>query len=108
MTLLQWIGIAEALIILCLAEPALNRMSPCAPLLIRLAFHAIAIGSALRLYHLFDGHEPSWSALVQSAGLCCLLIVDALRNHKEMPKPAATVKRRCQAGELSIPPSSRM
>ena len=42
--------------ILVLAEPVLNRMSPCAPFAVRLSVHAIAMGSAIRLFHLADGH----------------------------------------------------
>ena len=40
------------------AEPVLNRMSPCAPFAVRLSVHAIAMGSAIRLFHLADGHDP--------------------------------------------------
>lgn len=74
MSLMQIVGMVEAVIILALSEPVLNKMSPCAPLVMRMAFHAIAIGSALRLLHIFTGHAPSWSALLQVGGLALLLI----------------------------------
>ena len=106
MNLLQLIGIAEAVTILMLAEPTLNRMSPCAPLLVRIAFHAIAIGSALRLYHLLSGHVPSWSALVQMAGFSGLLLLDHLRRKNKLEDQRRKKKRvECRLYDLSKPPS---
>lgn len=78
MTYLQWIGLVECAIIIALAEPTLNRMSPCAPFLLRWAIHAFAIGSVLRAWHLIGGHEPSWSSLVQMGGLALLFICDRM------------------------------
>jgi len=86
--LLQTIGIIESVIILVLAEPVLNRMSPCAPLLIRWSFHALAAGSAFRLYHILSGHAPSWSALLQVGGLTSLLLLDQLRRYRDSSKPS--------------------
>ena len=80
MSWLQIVGLLEALVILVLTEPVLNRMSPCAPFIMRTAFHLIAIGSAIRVYHILSGHPPSWSALMQVGGLALLLICDQLRN----------------------------
>jgi len=79
-TWLQIIGLVEAIVILVLTEPVLNRMSPCAPMIMRMAFHMIAIGSAVRVYHILSGHPPSWSALMQVGGLAMLLICDQLRH----------------------------
>ena len=45
MTIAQTIAIFEALTVVVLSEPVLNRMSPCAPLLVRLSVHAICAGS---------------------------------------------------------------
>lgn len=93
-TLLQTIGIVESVIILVLAEPVLNRMSPCAPLLIRWSFHAVAMGSACRLYHILSGHPPSWSSLLQVGGLTALLLLDQLRRYRgARPENAPPGKR---------------
>lgn len=107
MTWFQLIGLIEAVIILVMAEPSLNRMSPCAPLIIRLAFHAMAIGSAFRIYHIASGHDPSWSAVVQTAGLCFLLIVDLLRKKQKQSKRLTRTKSNCVCPNTptSIPPS---
>lgn len=105
MNVYQLIGIVEAITILMLAEPTLNRMSPCAPLLVRIAFHAIAIGSALRLYHLLSGHVPSWSALVQMAGFAALLLLDHLRRKKRLEDKSRKKRFECRPQELSHPPS---
>lgn len=78
MTLLQIIALIESAIILVLAEPCLNRLSPCAPFLLRCAFHATAIGTALRAWHIIDGHDPSWSSVVQVGGIALLLVCDRL------------------------------
>ena len=50
-------AVLESIVILVLAEPVLNRMSPCARSPMRLSVHAIAMGSAIRLFHLADGHD---------------------------------------------------
>jgi len=105
MTVYQLVGIAEALTILMLAEPTLNRMSPCAPLFVRMAFHAIAIGSALRLYHLLSGHEPSWSALVQMAGFAALLVLDQLRRKDKRADRRRQKHYECRPQDLSHPPT---
>ena len=90
MSWLQIIGLLEALVILVLTEPVLNRMSPCAPFIMRTAFHLIAIGSAFRVYHILSGHPPSWSALLQVGGLALLLICDQLRHVRLVDRRKAT------------------
>lgn len=90
MSWLQIIGLVEAIVILVLTEPVLNRMSPCAPMIMRMAFHMIAIGSAVRVYHILSGHPPSWSALMQVGGLALLLICDQLRHVRLIDRRKAT------------------
>ena len=80
MTIAQTIAIFEALTVVVLSEPVLNRMSPCAPLLVRLSVHAICAGSLFRIYHLLDGHDPSWSSLVQLGGFTALLLCHQIGN----------------------------
>jgi len=73
-------AVLESIVILVLAEPVLNRMSPCAPFAVRLSVHAIAMGSAIRLFHLADGHTPSWSSLLQVGGFSALLLCHQIGN----------------------------
>lgn len=93
MTALHAIAWVEAITILVLAEPVLNRMSACAPFAIRLAFHLMAIGSALRIYHLLTGHVPSWSAVVQIGGLAIYLVVEQCRRRHPAPKVHHPLRR---------------
>lgn len=93
---LQMIGVAECVLIILLSEPVLNRMSPCAPLLIRMTFHAIAMGSAIRLYHILAGHPPSWSALLQVGGLAALLLFNQLRRIKATSRRQTERKSECR------------
>lgn len=44
-TLLQAIVALESVIVALLAEPAINRMSPCTSLVPRLAFHLLTVGA---------------------------------------------------------------
>ena len=86
MTIAQTIAIFEALTVVVLSEPVLNRMSPCAPLLVRLSVHAICAGSLLRIYHLMDGHDPSWSSLVQLGGFAALLVLDQVARVRKIDR----------------------
>ena len=100
MTALHAIAWVEAITILVLAEPVLNRMSKCAPFSIRLAFHLMAIGSALRIYHLLTGHVPSWSAVVQIGGLAIYLVVEQCRRRNPSAKTHHPL-RRATDGEMT-------
>lgn len=86
MTIAQTIAIFEALTVVVLSEPVLNRMSPCAPLLVRLSVHAICAGSLFRIYHLLDGHDPSWSSLVQLGGFTALLLLDQVARVRKVDR----------------------
>ena len=86
MTIAQTIAIFEALTVVVLSEPVLNRMSPCAPLLVRLSVHAICAGSLFRIYHLMDGHDPSWSSLVQLGGFAALLVLDQVARVRKIDR----------------------
>ena len=86
MTFFQLIAIFEALTVVMLSEPVLNRMSPCSPLLVRLSVHAICAGSIFRIYHLLDGHDPSWSSLVQLGGFTALLLLDQVARVRKIDR----------------------
>lgn len=48
-TLLTAIVLLASTIIALRSEPELNRMSPCAPLLVRLAFHMLTLGAVAQI-----------------------------------------------------------
>ncbi len=76
---LQTVVLISAAIILILAEPAINRMSPCSPFLTRLAFHCLAVGAAGNLLWVTLGDAPSWPETVILAGIALMLVRDRLR-----------------------------
>lgn len=67
---------AESAVIVCLAEPAINRMSPCTGLLPRMAFHLLTVGAVFRLYAIFTGDIPSVSTAISTGGIALLLLCD--------------------------------
>lgn len=74
--LLQSIVLVAAVIIVWRAEPALNRMSPCTPFLIRVSFLMLAVGAVAEIVFIFAGDVPSWPTAITSAGVAALLFCE--------------------------------
>ena len=73
---LQILVLMESAVIVCLAEPAINRMSPCTGILPRMAFHLLTVGSVFRLYAISTGDIPSLSTVISTGGIALLLLCD--------------------------------
>lgn len=73
---LQILVVLESAVIVCLAEPAINRMSPCTGILPRMAFHLLTVGAVFRLYAIFTGDIPSLSTAISTGGIALLLLCD--------------------------------
>ena len=79
-TLLQAIVALESVIVALLAEPAINRMSPCTNLVPRLAFHLLTVGAVARLYASRAGDVPSVPTAITTGGVALLLVCDRWRT----------------------------
>lgn len=73
---LQILVLMESAIIVCLAEPAINRMSPCTGIFPRMAFHLLTVGAVFRLYAISTGDIPSLSTAISTGGIALLLLCD--------------------------------
>lgn len=74
--LLQAIVLVAAVIIVWRAEPALNRMSPCTPFLIRVSFLMLAVGAVAEIVFIFAGDVPSWPTAITTVGAAALLFCE--------------------------------
>lgn len=81
-TLLQGLVTLESIIVAILAEPAINRMSPCTSLVPRLAFHLLTVGAVARIYAIATGDIPSVPTSITTGGVALLLICDRWRTGK--------------------------
>ena len=81
-TLLQGLVTLESIIVAILAEPAINRMSPCTSLVPRLAFHLLTVGAVARIYAIATGDIPSVPTAITTGGVALLLICDRWRTGK--------------------------
>jgi hypothetical protein len=79
-TLLQAIVALESIIVALLAEPAINRMSPCTNLVPRLAFHLLTVGAVARLYAILAGDVQSVPTAITTGGVALLLVCDRWRT----------------------------
>ena len=87
-TLLQAIVALESVIIALLAEPAINRMSPCTSLVPRLAFHLLTVGAVARIYAIATGDIPSVPTAITTGGVALLLICDRWRTGRAQDRQA--------------------
>ncbi len=92
-TLLQAVVILESLIVAILAEPAINRMSPCTSLVPRLAFHLLTVGAVARIYAIATGDIPSIPTAITTGGVALLLICDRWRTGKAQDRRDAQKSR---------------
>ena len=74
--LLQIIVVMAALVIIVRAEPALNRMSRGTPLMVRGAFHLLALGAAAEIVFIMSGDVPSWPTAIVTLGVAALLVCE--------------------------------
>ena len=87
-TLLQAIVAIESVIIALLAEPAINRMSPCTSLVPRLAFHLLTVGAVARLYAILAGDVQTVPTAITTGGVALLLVCDRWRTGKAQDRQA--------------------
>ena len=88
-TLLQGLVTLESIIVAILAEPAINRMSPCTSLVPRLAFHLLTVGAVARIYAIATGDIPSVPTAITTGGVALLLICDRWRTGKAQDRREA-------------------
>lgn len=75
--LAQVLAVASCLVIVWRAEPAINRMSRCTPLLVRVAFVLILTGAAAALALIvLTGDVPPWPSVIGSIGTAALLFCE--------------------------------
>lgn len=74
--LLQAIVLVAAVVIVWRAEPALNRMSPCTPFMIRASFLLLTVGAASEIVFIFAGDVPSWPSAIMTIGAAALLFCE--------------------------------
>ena len=85
--LAQILSIAACVIIIWRTEPALNRMSRCTPLLVRLAFWLIVVASASAIVMIALGDVPPWPSVLGVLGTAALLFCERrLRYLTRHPK----------------------
>lgn len=78
--ILQVIVFVSSLVVTVLAEPAINRMSPCSPFLTRIAFHCLTVGGAGNALYVAIGDRPNWPETIIIAGVALLLVRDRIRH----------------------------
>jgi len=85
--LAQCLTVMSCLIILWRTEPALNRMSRCTPLLVRIAVWLIVVASASAIGMIALGDVPPWPSVLGVLGTAALLFCERrLRYLTRRPK----------------------
>lgn len=74
--LAQSLAIAACVVIVWRAEPVLNRMSPCTPWVVRIAFWLIAIAAIGAIVCMLMGDVPPWPSVIGACGTAALLFCD--------------------------------
>lgn len=74
--LLQAIVLVAAVIIVWRAEPALNRMGPCTPFLVRVSFHQLTLGGVAEIAFILGGEVPSGSTAIVITGAAAILVCE--------------------------------
>lgn len=93
--LLILLSVAACAVILWRGEPALNRLGPATPLIVRLALWLIVIGACAQLLGLVMGIAPQWPSVVLQSGIAALLYCERrLRGlvphpRRRTPRPGA-------------------
>lgn len=68
--------VASSAIMLWRAEPALNRMSPATPFVVRLAMWLLVVAACAQLLTLITGRLPDWPAVLLHIGVAALLLCE--------------------------------
>lgn len=74
--ILALLTVASSAIILWRAEPALNRMSPATPFVVRLAVWLLVVAACAQLVTLITGRLPDWPAVLLQLGVAALLMCE--------------------------------
>ncbi len=91
--LTKGIVFVSSLVTLILAEPAINRLSPCSPFLARFAFHCLAVGGAGNLVWVALGDPPRWPEAVMGLGVALLLGFDRIRPRAQGDRRQSGLRR---------------
>lgn len=81
----QLIAASACLVIIFRAEPVLNRMSRCTPILIRAAFLLIVVGAAGAVLCILLGDVPPWPAVIGALGTAALLFCERRLRYLTRP-----------------------
>lgn len=73
---LRVVVLLASVIVLARSEPALNRMDRDTSLIVRVAFHLLAVGAAAQIVFLVLGDLPSWPTAIVLVGVAGLLICE--------------------------------
>lgn len=85
--LAQLLAIAACVVIVWRAEPVLNRMSRCTPVLVRLAFLLVIVAATSAITMILLGDVPPWPSVLGSIGTAALLFCERrLRYLTRRPK----------------------
>lgn len=77
--ILQSVVLLSSIVVLFLGEPAINRMSPCTPMITRMSFHLLVVGSFGNIVWTCLGDVPQWPEVIVIAGIALLLVCDRIR-----------------------------
>lgn len=83
----QTLGVLLCAVILWRTEPALNRMGPAAPNMIRLSFTLLATAAVGGIIAILAGRVPGPEGLMLAAGTAALLICDRRIRILTRPRP---------------------
>lgn len=72
----QAVVLIASVIIIARSEPAINRMSGCTPMLVRLSFLALTIGAAAEIVSIVTGTPPGWPDTIIISGVAALLLCE--------------------------------
>lgn len=79
---LQAVVLLASGVVMALAEPAINRMSPCTPLIVRLAFHLLTVGAGANIGWVLLGDAPSVPEAIIVSGIALLLVCERVRPRR--------------------------
>lgn len=103
-TIIQSAVFISSIIVLMLAEPAINKMSPCTRFVPRLAYHLLVVGAAGNILWLLLGDTPNWPESIIISGIALLLICDKFMPRSSSGPTAPQALR--TAGERKLAPGT--
>lgn len=72
----QLAAVLACIVVVVRTEPAINRMDPSVPLLLRLAFWCLCVAALGAVAEVVAGQVPPWPATLGAAGVALLLICE--------------------------------